>query len=117
MENQKPTFDEVCEFVPHINVWSMGDEVGMVMRPEKPPRDVDSFKIGKGSGTRESPYAYLTERDKEGYYEIIWLWMLYRSAIPAYIKVGDWLLKAELEGVRANGRTYTRLLPLKYSSL
>lgn len=116
VDDENPTFNEVCAYAPSINVWSRYNEVETLVRPEKPPRDFGFFRQEKGRGEMNDPHVFLTQLHEEHYYEIISLWLHHRSAMPAYIKVGDWLLRAELEGVRANGRTYTRLLPLKYSS-
>lgn len=105
------SFAHVCAYTPYINVWSQEDEVVTIFRPEKPPHNFGFYRVQKGTGTTNDPYAYLTRLDEDVYYEIIELWLYYKSAIPVFIKAGDWLLRAEPQGVRANTRVFTRLLP------
>lgn len=111
---RKMTFAEIRRRAPNIFV-SRGNETNVLV-PQPQDAQYDSHPYSRdcieGNGSQRSPYTYKSAAPISAHYAIVDLWFRFRNRHrPVFIKVNDWILRAEQTGVRADDCTFTRLLP------
>lgn len=106
------SFAEIRRAAPPIHV--SGSHKGDVTILEPRDRDVDyeghrySENFIEGDGSRENPYSYLSSAPVSPHYATVDLWSRFRDVV-VFIKVNDWLLEVNSDGVTALDGVHTKL--------
>lgn len=117
--SRKPTFAEVLIAAPPIYA-SAVDEHENIESVVFQPRPQDKMFMDRqysnnyvsGSGSKESPFQYISAATVSPHYCVVDLWYKYRNeGDDVYIGVNDWILQVTPEGVTAEDGTFTKLLP------
>ena len=110
------SFAEIRRAAPNIHVFIPFEQNGVTMLR---PGDLDEryenrpYSEGyiEGNGTQEKPYTYKSAAPVSAHYAAIDLWFRFRHCNrPVFIKINDWLLQVNSDGVTAADNHFTKLI-------